>query len=174
MDTPSISLLNYGEKNTNKGEAVFAALIFKVMQFFGGTWNEAQIADCAKVCFDEWYYLTFAELAHFAQKAKSGGFKEEGKQLLYGQFSPANLIDWFVTYTSENMRERGEYFGKQKTAWVEPENPVPYEKFGETVEELARQLTEERDAEEAKRTKDILDYHNKMQNILDQRQKQTT
>src|SRR6478736_5595742 len=136
LDTPSVSTLNIGQKSTDNGIAVFAALIFKIQQFFGAKWEADMIADCAKVCYDEWYYLTFAELAHFAQKAKSGGFKEGNRSLVYGQFLPATLIDWFCRYASDNLNERGQYFKGVKPQWQEPENPVSAESIKEAVKEF--------------------------------------
>lgn len=152
LDTPSVSTLNFGQKTTDNGVAVFAALIFKIQQFFGAKWETEQIADCAKVCFDEWHYLTFAELAHFAQKAKSGGFKEDGKALMYGQFVPATLIDWFCTYSADNLAERGRFFGAKKTEFTEPENPVDPEVIESAIIELKLGMAaDEMDVAESRR-----------------------
>ena len=142
LDTPPVSLLNKGLNGSKvNGIAVFAALINRIQQFFDAKWGKETIMDCAKVCFDEWYYLTFAELAHFAQKAKSGGFKEDGKSLVYGTFSPATLIDWFCRYAAENLEYREAYFGgKNHNVWVEPENPVSPERFKAAMDEFVAEV----------------------------------
>jgi hypothetical protein len=154
MDTPSVSALNAGQKDTLNGEAVFAGLVRSLVKFFGNPWTADMIMDCAKVCFNEWHYLTFAELSHFAQKAKSGGFKEEGKSMMYGQFSPAVLIDWMCTYSAQNLQERGNFFQNKKVStWQEPENPVPIEKIKEAFAHLEDELTEEKRLEAIEREK---------------------
>jgi len=126
MNTPAVAVLNAGEQNTLKGEAVFGALIHGLVKFFGAVWTPAQIAECAKVCFDEWYYLSFAEVAHFAQRARAGYFKEPGKPLFFGQFSPANIIEWLCTYTAENLQQREAYYCNPHNGntWIPPAEPV--------------------------------------------------
>jgi len=157
MGTPAIATLNIGEKNTLKGEAVFGALINTLVKFFAAIWTPAQIADCAKVCFDEWYYLSFAELAHFSQRARSGYFKEPGKPLFYGPFSPANVIDWFCTYTAENLQQREAYFANagNDSKWAPPSEPVSAEQiiaFKHAVAALEQQVTADKKEEEQART----------------------
>lgn len=174
LDTPSVSLLNYGEKNTLKGEAVFSSLVLKIVKFFGGNWTDPQIIDCGKVLYNEGYYLTFAELAHFAQKAKAGGFKVEGQALVYGQFTTITMIDWFSTYIGENLKQRGEHSEKRPT-WVEPENPVSPERMSELIAEFEVQITAEKEAERKeeieKREKAIYSYNEMLKKQVELRNK---
>lgn len=151
LDTPSVSLLNYGEKSTDKGVAVFQKLVLKIVQFYGGNWTEQQILDCGKVCFDEWNYLTFAELAHFSQKAKSGAYKQDDKPLMYGSFTPAVLIDWFCTYAADNLKERAAYFANKRPAFVEPQNPVPQEQVQLALSNFAARMFDENKDERIER-----------------------
>ena len=176
LDTPPVATLNAGEKNTLQGQAVFGALINALVKFFGAVWTPNQIAECAKVCFDEWYYLSFAELAHFSQRAKSGYFKEPGKPLFYGQFSPANIIDWFCTYTAENLDERATYFRNPNndSKWLPPAEPVSEERikeFQRVLAALEQQVTacnkEEEEVRRQRRMAAIQRFHAVMQQSYD-------
>lgn len=133
--------MNFGEKDTLRGEAVFQFLVLHLVKYFGATWSEMQIMECGKVCFLEWYFLTFAELKHFSHKAKAGGFKEKEKSSIYGQFSPAVMVDWLSMYATETHEERGAYFGKSRLSnWTPPENPVDPERIKQLVSELESEL----------------------------------
>lgn len=143
MNTPTISELVKGEGKKDKGVAVFAAMVLRLVQFFGGTWTKEQIMECAQVCYDEWYYFTFAELGHFAQRAKAGKFKIGDRALIYGPFSPSTLIDWLTTYAAETDEKRGAYYGAMKsTTWAEPENPVSDERVKALFDEFTREIQE--------------------------------
>lgn len=142
LNTPSVSMLNVGEKSTVKGVAVFQKLVLDIVNFFGGDWSKEQIKDCGEVCFNEWYYLTFAELKHFIHNVKSGGFKEHGKPVMYGSFVPATLIDWFCSYAAQNIKERENYFSNSRPPFVEPENPVSDETVNQVVNEVTEWFTE--------------------------------
>ncbi len=135
MSTPAISSIVKGEAGKEKGIAVFSAMILSLAKFYGGNWEPAQIRESALVCYDEWYYFTFAELSHFSKRAKTGFF---GK--MYGLFSPAILIDWLSTYAAETDSKRGSYFGNAKPQIEEPENPVDPEKIKKLVSELEHEL----------------------------------
>jgi len=162
--------LNVGEKSTQKGVAVFQKLVLDIVKFFGGDWSEDQIQDCGEVCFNEWHYLTFAELKHFIHKVKSGGFKEVGKPVIYGQFVPATLIDWFCIYASDNLRERENYFSNSKPEWKEPENPVSDEIVNQVIGEVSEWFTDlsknEDDIEAKERHERILKYQNMIKDKL--------
>ena len=162
MDTPAISTMNYGEKNTDNGKKVFEALIFNIVKYYGAAWDISQVRDCAKNCFQEWHYLSFAELSHFAKKVKTGAF---GK--IFGQFTPAVFIEWLRAYADETDILRGEYFGKHKTVtnWTEPINPVSDERIKELADGLEQVFLSEQEAERAhidslisKTKKDIENY----------------
>lgn len=142
LETPSVSMLNIGEKSTENGVMVFQALVNNIVKFLGAEWTTEQVLECGKICFDEAHYLTFAELAQFAQKAKSGGFEK-----VYGKFTPATFMEWFVVYCSDNLEQRQNYFMNQKPIFLPPENPVSEELVLSTFKDIADTLTSELEAE---------------------------
>jgi len=109
-----------------------------IVTFLGAEWSDKQVLECGKICFDEAHYLSFAELAHFAQKAKSGGFEK-----VYGKFTPATFMEWFVTYCAENLAQRQNYFMNSKPEFVEPENPVSEELVLSAFKDFRDNLTSE-------------------------------
>jgi len=146
LDTPSVSMMNYGEKTTENGVRIFQALVLNIVKFLGAEWTDDQILECGKICFDEANYLTFAELSHFAQKAKAGGFEK-----VYGKFTTATFMEWFTLYTEQNFIERTGYFSgaDKKIEWTEPANPVPTEKVKSFLKEFTDNLQTQIQIEQA-------------------------
>ena len=159
MDDRSISTVNKGSKSTFAGEAIFAAAITSLVDFFGDPWTDSQIAATAEIMYSECYWFCFPELKHFTRKAKAMKF---GK--IFGKFTPAVLMGWICEYSTHAWQEREPYFRAKsnKTNWKEPENPVPDEKitdlfrsFTETL--VARQNAQNKE-DEAKRQSAIDKY----------------
>lgn len=142
LDTPSVSMMNVGEKTPENGIRIFQAWVLNIVKFLGAEWTTEQVLECGKICFDEAHYLTFAELSHFAQKAKSGGFEK-----VYGKFTPATFMEWFVTYCSENLEQRKNFFMNEKPAYLPPENPVSEELVLSAFRDIKDKLNDEMKAE---------------------------
>lgn len=140
LDSPSVSMMNIGEKSTENGVMVFQALVNNIVEFLGAEWSKEQILETGKICFDEAHYLTFAELSHFAKKAKAGGFDK-----VYGKFTPITFMEWFTEYTSDNMNQRMYFFsnGYNTSEWTAPKDPVDPEKIEEAVIEFQLGLAAE-------------------------------
>lgn len=159
MDDRSISTVNKGCKNTFGGEAIFAAAITNLIDFFGDPWTDSQVASAAEMAYSECHWFCFPELKHFTRKAKGMKF---GK--IYGKFSPGVLMDWLCEYSTQAWVEREAYFRAKanKTNWQEPKNPVPYEKIEELFRTFTEALTEQQAAQqkedEQKRQKTIDGY----------------
>lgn len=166
LDTPSVSMLNVGTKSTENGVRVFQLLVLNIVKFLGAEWSEEQIKDCGKICFDEANYLTFAELSHFAKKAKSGGFEK-----VYGKFTPATFMDWFTIYTTQNLEERAMYHSNNKKGvWIEPENPVQEERImgflKDFTESMQKQIQTEQAAEFLKRDEQVKKHNDLLKSKL--------
>lgn len=142
LDTPSVSMMNVGEKTPENGIRIFQAWVLNIVKFLGAEWTTEQVLECGKICFDEAHYLTFAELSHFAQKAKSGGFEK-----VYGKFTPATFMEWFVTYCSENLEQRKNYFMNEKPLYLPPENPVSEELVLSAFRDIKDKLNDEMKAD---------------------------
>lgn len=168
LDTPSISTLNYGEKNTLKGESVFQSLILKLVQYFEADWSEEKVMECGKICFEEWHMLTFADLLQFSKLVKCGGLKRDGQALIYGKLTPATIIDWFCAYSEMKLAEKQAYHENYKPEWKSPENPVPDEKISELFQTFTSTLQSEIDAkaelEAQEREKKLKAYNELLQN----------
>jgi len=63
---------------------------------FGVEWKDRQIASCAELLYENYYYLTAPDWTLFFKKCKSLLF---GK--VYGIFSPSQLMEWAATYAAE-------------------------------------------------------------------------
>ncbi len=142
LDTPSVSMMNVGEKTPENGIRIFQAWVLNIVKFLGAEWTTEQVLECGKICFDEAHYLTFAELSHFAQKAKSGGFEK-----VYGKFTPATFMEWFVTYCSENLEQRKNFFMNEKPLYLPPENPVSEELVLSAFKDIKDKLNDEMKAD---------------------------
>lgn len=135
LATPSVSALNQGTGTIENGVRVFTLMVLNIVKFFGAEWSEMQVKECGQLCFEAGHYLSFAELSHFAKKAKSGQFEK-----VYGKFSPITFMAWFNAYLGENLVEREMYYANQKTAFIEPENMVEPEKVFTALKNFSEQL----------------------------------
>ena len=161
MDDKSISTVNKGCKNTFTGQAIFAAAIKNLVDFFGDPWSDSQIAEAAEIMYSECHWFCFPELKHFTRRAKAMKF---GK--IFGKFTPAVLMEWACEYSTQAWQERESYFRAKinKTTWQEPENPVPDEKITALFRSFSETLTMAHEAaqreDELKYRKVIDDYNN--------------
>ena len=182
MDERSISTVNKGTGSTLIGQAIFAAAIVNLVDFFGDPWTDAQIASATEVFYSECHWFCFGELKHFTRKAKASYF---GK--IFGKFTPAVLMDWMTTYSTVAWNERGNYFEAKakKTKWVEPTNIVSPERIKELLEPVKQELTkvaieqkEKHDLEQRrsaeKAQKNIEAYNNMLQGQINLKSKQKT
>ena len=161
MDDRSISTVNKGSKNTFAGEAIFAAAISNLVDFFGDPWTDSQIAGTSEIMYSECHWFCFPELKHFTRRVKSMKF---GK--IFGKFTPAVLMDWACEYNMQAWQERESYFRSKanKINWCEPESPVPDEQITTLFRSFTETLMAEQEAlqkkDELKRRKAIDDYNN--------------
>jgi hypothetical protein len=139
-DNTAISIVNKGMGNKDLGISIFQACMISILEFVGAEWKETQLNDAATIFFDECYWFTFAELKHFAKRAKSmklGGGK------IYGAFTPATFMEWVAEYSEQAFYERSKYFpsiSNRINGWTEPQNPVSAEKIKELAESLEQQF----------------------------------
>jgi hypothetical protein len=174
MGDQSISSVNKGSNSTFAGEAIFAAAISSLVDFFGDSWTDSQLASAAEIMYSECHWFCFPELKHFVRKAKAMKF---GK--IYGKFTPAVLMEWAYVYNAQALEEREPYFRckTNKTNWQEPENPVPDEQVTELFRSFAATLTTmmetEQKEDELQRHK-IIENHKNQIRIRSQFQKKTS
>lgn len=99
----------------------FLKLTFGTLVFYfnGSTWADQQVESLVKVFYSQYYYWQLADVKNFLIKCQTLKF---GK--IYGQFSPAVLMEWAEKYdsdwieTSENLtlHEHGQERKKEITA----------------------------------------------------------
>ena len=170
MDDRGISTVNRGSHSTIAGEAIFAGAITNLVDFFGDPWTDSQVAAAAEIMYSECHWFCLPELKHFTRRAKAMKF---GK--IYGKFTPAVLMEWACAYSAQAWEEREPYFRTKanKTAWQEPENPVPAEKIAELCREFAAVLTAEKEVQQKeavqKRQQAIDNYNRLLQRQLELR-----
>lgn len=72
-----------------------------ILEFYGVEWSDEQVRECAELLYDDYYWLTLAELKHFTLMAKTSKF---GK--VYGKMNPVTFIDWLGQYADNSIEIR--------------------------------------------------------------------
>lgn len=106
LKTPEISTINRGEKDTEKGIALYEFMVLGILEFFGAEWSNVQIRESAELLFSEYYWLHIAELKHLITRIKT-------QTKVYGKFNPAQLMEAFNQYADESLRARQDAFERQ-------------------------------------------------------------
>src|SRR5688572_26095564 len=106
LKAPECSTICTGTGSKENGYDLYAAIILMILNFFGVSWKADQIKECAVMLYDDYYFLTLAELKHFAQQVKAGKFTSTHFNPNF--FNPVTFIDWMGVYAENSLKIREE------------------------------------------------------------------
>lgn len=104
IKTPEVSTICRGTGSKENGYEIYQLIILMILDFYGVNWKDAQIRECSELLYDDWYFLTLAELKHFTLRAKTGHYA--GRNFNPSFLNPVTLIDWMGQYGVESLKHR--------------------------------------------------------------------
>lgn len=122
IESPALSTLNAGTGSTVNVEAMIAAMLLNLLEYFGmigsKAWSQAQVVECAELWATEYYWMTAAELKLFIKRCKTGYYTKDD----YRHLSPQQLMGWVGEYADALLVERRMYAADREAVKRHEEN----------------------------------------------------
>jgi hypothetical protein len=131
LETPALSMLGKDVDGEMMGITIISVQITNMVDYLDLKWTPYQIGECSRLTYEEYYWLSVAELKQFFNRVKTGFYQSEKN------IRPDVFAGFLLSYTNEMHAARGSYFsGKEKRSWTPPETPVTDDVFSSKMNEI--------------------------------------
>ena len=104
LGTAALSTLGKDAHGNMNGVFFFMDELILLLEFFGASWSDPQIIRASQLAYDEYYWLTLAEMKQFFTRVEKGDY-ESNKNL-----TPPVFMGFLTKYAEEMKAERYAYY----------------------------------------------------------------